>query len=131
MNSDELRRFYNEEARRWGDSVRTAHYVSEGNFRLLRRHTLPWIDSTRRLEILDAGCGTGLFSAPLVRRHEVHGLDFSEESLRFAAGRGIQTTCGDLTAMPFGYASFDAVLCINTLQHFGEAQPALRELARV
>ena len=131
MNSEALRRFYNEEAQRWGDSVRTAHYVSEGNFRLLRRHALRWISRSQRLRILDAGCGTGLFSAPLVRRHDVYGVDFSEDSLRFASQRGIRTSCADLKALPFEDGAFDATLCINTLQHFQEPRPVLNELARV
>jgi 2-polyprenyl-3-methyl-5-hydroxy-6-metoxy-1,4-benzoquinol methylase len=131
MNFEELRRFYDDEARRWGDSARTAQYVSRGNFRLLQRNIFKWTRSRRRLKILDAGCGTGLFSAPLVRRHEVHGVDFSEESLRFAARHGLRAVRADLAQLPYENSVFDLVLCIGVWQHLHDSRMVLRELSRV
>lgn len=131
MNSQDLRQFYDAEARRWGDSARTAQYVSKGNFRLLQRHLLAWNRSARPLKILDAGCGTGLFSAPLTKRHEVHGVDFSDESLRFAARHGLQVLNSDLKALPYKDETFDLVLCIGVWQHLDNCVPVLQELSRV
>lgn len=131
MNAQDLSNFYDDEARRWGNSARTAQYVNRGNFRLLQRRILSWTRSAKRLKILDAGCGTGLFSAPLTKRHEVHGTDFSYESLRFAARQGLQTTEADLAALPYENEVFDLVLCIGVWQHLNETQNVLRELSRV
>ncbi len=131
MNQEELRCFYDAEARRWGDSARTAQYVSGGNFRLLQRRLLAWTRSAQPLKILDAGCGTGLFSAPLTRRHEVHGVDFSDESLRFAARHGLKIRNADLRALPYENEAFDLVLCIGVWQHLAECEPVLIELSRV
>jgi 2-polyprenyl-3-methyl-5-hydroxy-6-metoxy-1,4-benzoquinol methylase len=131
MNPQDLRHFYDEEARRWGDSARTAQYVSRSNFRLLQRHLLAWNRSASSLKILDAGCGTGLFSAPLTKRHEVHGIDFSDESLRFAARHGLQVRNADLKALPYENETFDLVLCVGVWQHLGETKTVLKELSRV
>lgn len=37
----------------------------------------------------------------------------------------------DITALPFADASFDAVLCVDVLEHIGDDRRALRELHRV
>ena len=42
------------------------------------------------------------------------GLDLAELDLP-----GLRTEVGDLRALPFGKRSFDAVLCVSTLEHVG------------
>lgn len=129
--SFDLSCFYDDEVRRWGDSARTSQYVSARNFRLLQRNVVRWLGPPRGQKILDAGCGTGLFDAPLLKRNEVFGVDFSEQSLHFAARRGLRVVCGEVGSLPFQENAFDITLCIGVLQHLTDTAPILRELARV
>jgi len=89
--------------------------------------------------VLDAGCGTGLTTIPLLRRHDrVIALDYSFEALwRLAwkrGGRNVLRVRADMHNLPFRDGTFDAVLCANTLQHMrpGRSQAEVaRELVRV
>lgn len=87
--------------------------------------------------ILDAGCGEQQF-----RRFCSHlvyvGQDFAEYD-GVADGRGLQTgtwhprtdlVC-DITKLPEPDDSFDAVMCVEVLEHVPDPVVALRELSRV
>jgi ubiquinone/menaquinone biosynthesis C-methylase UbiE len=90
--------------------------------------------------VLDAGCGNGRHDWPLVRAgYEVVGLDSSRMLLSAAqratpASRRPRFVPGSYTALPFGAATFNAVLCLGTaLGYLSEAadREALREFRRV
>lgn len=77
----------------------------------------------RSLEILDAGCGTGL-CGPLVKAHARHlvGIDLSEGMLVRARRRGVYDALdeAELTRYMLEHpASFDAITCADTLCYFG------------
>jgi SAM-dependent methyltransferase len=85
--------------------------------------------------LLDAGCGEG----ELLRRG-VFGpgispvcLDLNVDSLADVRARTEQRglICGSVQALPFAAQSFDAVLCLEVLEHLDEPAAAVRELARV
>jgi len=60
---------------------------------------------------LDVGCGTGLlFDALAATGRTVIGLDLSADQLRFARRRSGQVVRADGAALPFGNASFGAVV---------------------
>jgi ubiquinone/menaquinone biosynthesis C-methylase UbiE len=88
---------------------------------------------------LDAGCGTGLTTIPLIHHFRLTlGLDYSIVSLQCLAskpaGIGLDLVCSDLKMLPFADETFDAVLCANTLQHLPPGRPqssAAGELIRV
>ncbi|HTI54031.1 MAG TPA: methyltransferase domain-containing protein [Verrucomicrobiae bacterium] len=90
---------------------------------------------------LDVACGTGvvtrLAAARLGREGHVVGLDLNPGMLaraRAAAppdGAAVEWREGDAGAMPFGSATFDAVLCQLGLQYFPDRQQAAREMRRV
>lgn len=87
-----------------------------------------------RLDILDAGCGTGGNSAHLRRYGRVTGIDFSADALALAAERpGLRLGRASVEAIPFATASFDLVLSNDVLCHLGVANDAtaLGELVRV
>jgi SAM-dependent methyltransferase len=69
------------------------------------------------LRILDAGCGDGQVTGPLAASNTVIGVDFTLPMARRARVRGLAPVCADLRPLPFRPASFDLVLCIETLQH--------------
>jgi SAM-dependent methyltransferase len=86
--------------------------------------------------VLEGGCGTGYQSLVMSRRYgwQMTPLDYSYVGLRHARGYGLDRLVqGDLGALPFCAASFDAVLSLDVVVHFprGREQSAFDEMARV
>src|SRR5262250_646401 len=84
---------------------------------------------------LDAGCGIGFQTAILAELgYRPHGLDLSAASLAVARGRlpRARFVRGDLSALLYDDATFDAVVCAgSTLDFVDEPGRALAEIARV
>jgi SAM-dependent methyltransferase len=93
------------------------------------------------MRVLDCGCGPGSITvgfAELVAPGEVVGIDLAEEQLararRLAEQRqagNILFERGDIYALPFPDASFDAAFAHNVLEHLRDPLRALREMRRV
>jgi 2-polyprenyl-3-methyl-5-hydroxy-6-metoxy-1,4-benzoquinol methylase len=83
--------------------------------------------------LLDAGCGTGLFSREAVRRGAVvTSMDVGEQLLEQVARKTDSTrVVGDLMALPFPDDHFDVVLCTEAIEHTRNPLHAVHELARV
>ncbi len=88
--------------------------------------------------VLDAGCGSGHWAVAFARRGmRVAGIDLSPEMIRLATERAdaaavaIDWRVGDLAALPFPDAAFDAVQARVALQFVPDIPAALRELRRV
>jgi demethylmenaquinone methyltransferase / 2-methoxy-6-polyprenyl-1,4-benzoquinol methylase len=84
--------------------------------------------------VLDACCGTGALA--LAARSEggrVTGLDFSDQMLERARRKSsdVEWVRGDLLALPFADASFDAVTVGFGVRNVEDLGRALRELRRV
>src|SRR5437588_9169064 len=85
--------------------------------------------------VLDAGCGEG----ELLRRDVLSGeypivsLDRSVQSLAEIRTHtvGGSLVCGSVFRLPFAPSRFDAVLCLEVLEHLEDPAAAVRELARV
>lgn len=87
----------------------------------------------RKLKILDAGCGTGLFAKKLKAYGEVYGIDMSEEALEFAKKRGIKVKKASITRLPFADNTFDLVVSLDVLCHrsIKDDDKAIKEFKRV
>ncbi len=84
--------------------------------------------------VLDACCGTGdLALAARAAGADVVGLDFSEAMLERARrkGPGVEWVRGDLLALPFEDASFDAATVGFGVRNVEDLERGLAELARV
>ncbi len=87
--------------------------------------------------ILDAGCGTGQLSLPLIlAAHPVIGVDVSEAMLERARAKvpaeaSAVFQVGDVRQLDFADATFDLVLVSKLFQHVSEWQRGARELLRV
>jgi predicted TPR repeat methyltransferase len=87
----------------------------------------------RELDVLDAGCGTGL-CGPFLRNVAGHltGVDLSGQMLRRAARRGVYDQlieaelCGFLQT---GSARFDLIVGADTLVYFGDLEEVSRAAA--
>ena len=87
-----------------------------------------------RDRVLDACCGTGdLAIAALGRGAEVVGLDFSEAMLERARKKSaaVEWVAGDVLALPFEDAAFDAVTVGFGVRNVDDLAAGLRELRRV
>lgn len=88
----------------------------------------------RGMSLLDAGCGSGLALELATKRGVAPtGLDASEGLLSVARERvgGADLHQGDLEALPFADATFDAVTAFNSVQFAADPVGAVAQLARV
>jgi len=86
--------------------------------------------------VLDAPCGRGRLLKAVSRRApgaRLHGLDVNADMAARARADvpGARVVVGSVYAIPFGDASFDAVLCNESFMHFDDPRRALAELTRV
>ena len=86
--------------------------------------------------ILDAGCGTGVFTLDLLASGaHVIGLDISLPMLRRAGekARGVplQIVLGDMLHLPLPGNFFDRAISVTALEFIEDGQSAVRELFRV
>jgi SAM-dependent methyltransferase len=91
-----------------------------------------------RLRALDIGCGTGYLLEYLQRYPldgEVVGIDISPYAVQFCRQRGANALAiASATQVPFPTASFDLIICIDTIQHLtptGADLVAIKEFARL
>ncbi len=87
-----------------------------------------------RLDILDAGCGTGL-AAPFLRplAKTLTGCDLSRKMLARAAATGLYDRLAEAELVSFltdHPAAFDVVVAADVFVYFGALDPALTALAR-
>lgn len=84
------------------------------------------------LDILEAGCGTGLLLAEAARvGRSAIGLDLSHGMLVRAKERGLRIVQGSLTALPLPDNSVDLVYSMKVLAHVPPIREAVAEMARV
>jgi len=84
-------------------------------------------------KILDAGCGKGRFAKrvkSLYPSSEVHGMDISKELLKEVPSSIIKKE-GSILNLPYDTETFDAVFCVEVLEHAVRTEKAIEELCRV
>lgn len=92
------------------------------------------LEPAHRLDVLDAGCGTGLCGAlvaPYART--LRGVDLSEGMLKHAAEKGIYQTLthAELTAYLRDHRdAFDLIVSADTLVYFGDLADAIAAAAQ-
>jgi SAM-dependent methyltransferase len=106
----------------------------EPYFLPMYKKVLEQLNLTEDSMLLDAGCGSGLFSSMAIKAGaQVIGIDAAPGLLEVARQRNPQNNFmeEDLEAMPFANNSFDIVTGFNSFQYAGNFESALREAKRV
>jgi 2-polyprenyl-6-hydroxyphenyl methylase/3-demethylubiquinone-9 3-methyltransferase len=123
-------------ARWWSDDIRWVRTLKN-----MVPGRLSWFDrfvDWPGKDVLDLGCAGGFMAEALdARGARVTGIDPAEEAIRAARahaggeGRDIRYDVGIGEALPYGDAAFDAVVCVDVLEHVGDLPKVVDEVARV
>ena len=84
--------------------------------------------------LLDIGCGDGILGYFAKNKYkEVYGLDISDTALKIAKKRGLITKKTNFNAgeIPFGNDYFDAITCLDVIEHVFEPINLIKEIHRV
>ncbi len=97
-------------------------------------HALNQLELNKPLNLLDIGCGSGIFS-DLAHSNgiSVTGIDACEKLIKHATQRNsnIRFLEGDMEELPFNNRSFDVVCGFNSFQYAGNIKNAFVEAKRV
>lgn len=120
----------------WSDEVRwvrTLKNLVPGRLKWFDRH----IDWTGK-DVLDLGCAGGFMAEALANKGaQVTGIDPAAEAIDAAKRRAravsqdIQYDVGVGEALPYENAAFDAVVCVDVLEHVSDLTKVTAEVARV
>ena len=114
--------------------VEETHWWYRALHRLIFQALEAELPEWREKEIVDVGCGTGAILKQLGNPEQNVGIDLAPEAISFCRERGLNNVRqGDICALPFADASFDAVICSSVLYHqwVGDVEGAVREMYRV
>jgi SAM-dependent methyltransferase len=117
-------------------SIAPQHWSNnfEPYFSPMYKKVLGQLNLTSNTLLLDAGCGSGLFSSMAIKAGaRVTGMDAAPGLLEVARIRNPKNNFieADLEAMPVGNDSFDVVTGFNSFQYAGNFESALLEAKRV
>ncbi len=106
--------------------------VREYESRLILKMLAP----SSKERILDAGCGSGVFSADLLSAGaDVFGLDLSYPMLKQSgqkhAGLPLYLSQGSMTDLPFADDAFHKSVSITAIEFIEDAKRAIKELFRI
>jgi ubiquinone/menaquinone biosynthesis C-methylase UbiE len=114
--------------------VEETHWWYRAQHRLVFQTLEAELPDWREKKILDVGCGTGAILKQLGNPERNVGIDLAPEAISFCRERGLNNVeRGDIHALPFPDASFDAVICSSVLYHqwVSDIEGAVREMRRV
>jgi SAM-dependent methyltransferase len=114
--------------------VEETHWWYRALHRLIFQGLEAELPDWREKEIVDVGCGTGAILKQLGNPEKNVGIDLAPEAISFCRQRGLNNVQqGDIHALPFPDASFDAVICSSVLYHqwVSDVEGAVREMHRV
>jgi ubiquinone/menaquinone biosynthesis C-methylase UbiE len=85
------------------------------------------------LLLLDAGCGTGFFSAQALKRGaKVFSLDIGINLLKETRKKGLSLlVAADVEKMPFASNTFDIVISSECIEHTTSPQAAVKDMIRI
>lgn len=120
----------------WSDEVRwirTLKNLVPGRLAWFERH-IDWSGK----DVLDPGCAGGFMAEALTKKGaQVTGIDPAADAVEAArrratlVGQTVQYDVGVGEALPYDDAAFDAVVCVDVLEHASDLTKLAAEVARV
>ncbi len=98
------------------------------------RYSKKWIADG--MTVLDMGCGTGYGAQNLEEAgaHRVLGVDYSREAAGYArahfGGAATHFAVGHASHVPLAAEAFDAIICMEAIEHFPDIDLFLGEMSR-
>ncbi|TSC88471.1 MAG: methyltransferase type 11 [Microgenomates group bacterium Gr01-1014_5] len=93
------------------------HFFYVGNRLVILNLVKKYTQGKKSLNILDAGCGTGMLAKKLQTIGRVTGVDISPEAIKYAQQRDVQARLASVTELPFKDNTFDLIVSIDVLYH--------------
>ena len=127
-----LREYYEEQGRAIRDAGGVINCSEQPNIDVVERMATDYASEYKIL--VDIGCGANLiYDRAIVRLgKQVIGVDFTFNFLKLAPPDSLEALIqGDATNLPFHDASFDAVICSETLEHIPDEVAVINEIARI
>ena len=118
----------------WGDRAATYDLVVGAVTARVGKDLLDAVRAGPGTRLLDVGCGPGTITAAAAARGaQATGVDLAEGMLAVGRERHphVELLTGDAEQLPFGDASFDAVVGGFVLNHLPDPEAAIAEFARV
>jgi SAM-dependent methyltransferase len=118
----------------WGTAPKNWAKYFEVFFTPMYKKVLQQLSLTEDTLLLDAGCGSGLFSYMAIETGaQVMGIDAASGLLEICRLRNPKNNFleEDIEQLPFNDNSFDVVAGFNSFQYAGDFEAALREAQRV
>jgi 2-polyprenyl-6-hydroxyphenyl methylase/3-demethylubiquinone-9 3-methyltransferase len=129
--------FYDLYAERWWnpkEKVYTLYHINKPRFEFFDRYVSNW----QGLKALDVGCGGGFSCEFMAARGVlVSGIDQSAKCIqaaqKHAESSGFKIDYRQAVAenIPYGDATFDAVVCVDVLEHVENVEQVIAEVYRV
>ena len=84
------------------------------------------------MRVLDIGSGAGFVAVELVDTAHITAVDHSPDLVFQARAAGVPIVAvADATRLPFGDATYDAVICSEVLEHITDPDLAIAEASRI
>jgi len=129
--------FYNLNAECWWDEnakIYALNHLNQPRFSFFDRYVTQW----QGLKVLDVGCGGGFSCEFLAKRGAiVSGIDQSQNCIAAAKehadqhGFSIDYIYGFAENLPYKSNYFDAVICVDVLEHVTDVNKVIAEIYRV
>ena len=137
-NNEALQQYYEGKYREGGyeEAGFTLHGVDISRMFHERRQesALSFLGLQKSDLVLDAGCGNGSLSAQLApMAGEVHAIDIAANALdpNFAAIPNLHFQAMNVESLTYPDSKFDAIVCVETLEHLLHPERAIAEFFRV
>jgi SAM-dependent methyltransferase len=125
-------------ARAFGEDIGQTGWLTAGEQDLF----LSWLNLDRSHYLLDVACGSGgpTLRAARLTGCRVHGIEIHRDAVRTARSKAEHAALPEVATfqqldagepLPFSDAMFDAVICVDAINHLPDRGQTLREWARI